>query len=430
MKRIALADCNNFFVSCERVFDPKLIGKPVVVLSSNDACVIARSNEAKKLGIKMGEPAFKCAETLKKHKVFVYSSNFPLYGDMSARVMQTLSNYASDIELYSVDEAFLYFPTAIAFETPQEESAWYMHYAQLVRKQVVQNTGIPISIGVGPTKTLAKIANSLAKKNSAYNHVLDLTNHVHLDDILRTIEVGDIWGIGYRYADFLKRHSITTAYDLKQCDDAWVRKHLTINGLKTVLELRGMSCLSLQDLPEKKKSITVSRAFGKNVTSLCDLKEAIACHITTAAEKLRKQKTSTAAITVFVCFTHYYDANRFYHSSTITLPIATTYTPELISQATRCLEKLFKKGLVYKKVGIILSDFCSSSCIQLNTFATLPNTSKQSNIMKTIDTINAKMGRNKMFFAAAGTTHSWQTKRAKKSASYTTNWHELLTIHI
>lgn len=431
MKRIALADCNNFFASCERVFNPKLVKKPVVILSSNDGCIIARSNEAKKLGIKMGEPLFKCADLIKKYNVFVYSSNFSLYGDMSTRVMQTLSEFATEIEIYSIDEAFFYFQDPIEkFKSNQEELNWYTDHAQFIRKQVQQKTGIPVSIGLGPTKTLAKLANSLAKKNAVYENVLDLTDHPNLDEILKTVEVGDIWGIGYRYADFLKRHNIKTAYELKQCDEVWIRKNLTINGLKTVLELKGMPCITLEDGPEEKKSITVSRSFGKNITELNDLKEAIAYHATRAAEKLRMQKTSASVITIFVGFVNYYDPQKHYLSSTITLPMASSYTPELIKHAINCLERLFKKGVMYKKAGIILSDFCSSSYIQLNPFEAIPDLTKQSKAMETLDKINFKMGRNKLFFAASGTKHAWKPRLEKKSPSYTTNWHELLTIKI
>jgi len=431
MKRIALADCNNFYASCERVFNPKLIGKPVVILSSNDGCIIARSNEAKKLGIKMGEPLFKCADLIKKHNVFVYSSNFSLYGDMSARVMQTLSEQVTDIEIYSIDEAFFYMQNPVTrFETNQEELNWYTNHAQVIRKKVHQKTGIPVSIGVGPTKTLAKIANTIAKKFPAFENVFDLTNHPKLDDILKNVAVGDIWGIGYRYADFLKRHNIKTAYELKQSDEFWIRKNLTINGLKTLLELRGMPCINLEESPEEKKSITVSRSFGQNITELNDLKEAIAYHTTRGAEKLRAQKMSAGVITVFLGFSNYYDHHKQYLSSTITFPMASSYTPELINYAINCLEKIFKKGVMYKKAGILLSDFCSSSHIQLSPFESIPDLEKQCNAMKTLDKINFKMGRNKLFFAASGIKHSWQPKREKKSPAYTTNWHEILTIKI
>jgi len=441
MKRIAIADCNNFFASCERVFNPKLIKKPVVVLSSNDGCIIARSNEAKALGIKMGEPFFKCADLIKKHNVFVFSSNFSLYGDMSARVMQTISELATDIEIYSIDEAFFYMQSpVIDFKTNQEKLDWYTNHAKYIKKQVYQKTGLPMSIGIGPTKTLAKIANKIAKKFPEFENVFDITNlsgvasaktdHPKLDDILKNIEVGDVWGIGYRYAEFLKRYNIKTAYDFKQCDEAWVRKNLTINGLKTLLELKGTSCIKLEDNLDEKKSITVSRLFGKNITELNDLKEAVSYHITRAAEKLRRQNMSTSVITIFIAFANYYDPHKQYLSSTVTLPIASSYTPTLIQYAIQCLEKIYKKGVTYKKAGIILSDFCSASSIQLNPFEKIPNIEKQSQAMATVDKINSKMGKNKLFFAISGTKHIWQPKLEKKSPCYTTNWHDILTVKI
>jgi len=345
--------------------------------------------------------------------------------------MQTLSEYATDIEIYSMDEAFFYMQSPLKNQTTdQEELNWYTNHAQSIRKQVQQKTGIPVSIGIGPIKTLAKIANKIAKKIPAFENVFDLTNHPKLDDILKNVEVGDIWGIGYRYADFLKRHNIKTAYELKQCDELWVRKNLTINGLKTLLELKEISCINLEDSLEEKKSIAVSRSFGQNITALNDLKEAVAYRTTRATEKLRAQKMSAGAITVFVGFANYYDHHKQYLSSTISLPMASSYTPELISYAINGLEKIFKKGVIYKKVGILLSDFCSSSYIQLNPFQAIPNLEKQANAMKTLDKINFKMGRNKLSFAASGIHHSWQPKREKKSPAYTTNWHELLTIKI
>lgn len=431
MKRVILVDCNNFFVSCERIFNPKLLNKPVVVLSSNDACIIARSNEAKKLGIKMGEPLFKARDTIKKHNVIVHSSNFPLYADISSRVMQTLAHYSTDIEVYSVDESFLYFPNYIGtFKSIEDECAYYKLYAHMVRKKVKQEVGIPVSIGMGPTKTLAKVANHIAKKNPEYNGVCDLADHPQLDEILKKFDVADIWGVGYRYTKFLQRYGINSAYDFKNCDEKWVRKNMTVNGLRTLLELRGTPCISLQYAPDPKQSITVSRLFGRNVTELSELKEGLAFHMSTAAEKLRKQQMIAGIITVFVSFTHHYDHERFYTSSTLELPVPTAYTPSLIAHANICLEKLFKKGLIYKKVGVIIDDLQPAESLQISILSELPNITKQATIMKAIDTINAKMGRNKVFYVGAGVHKQWKTKCANRSAAYTTNWNELLTIKI
>lgn len=431
MKRIILVDCNNFFASCERIFNPKLRNKPVVVLSSNDACIIARSNEAKKLGIKMGEPLFKAKDIIKKHNVAVFSSNFTLYADISSRVMQTLAKHSTDIEIYSIDEAFLYFPNYIGvFKSAEEECAYYKLYAHMVKNKIKQEIGIPVSIGIGPTKVLAKIANYLVKKDPQYNGVCDLTNHSQLDDLLKEVNVADIWGIGRRYSKFLQRRGIATAYDFKNCDEKWVRKHMTINGLRTVLELRGTFCLNLEDIVEPKKSLTVSRMFGKNVTDFTELKEGVAYHVSAAAEKLRKQYAIGRVITVFIYFSHHYDPQRFYDSCTIELPIHTAYTPTLIEYADKCLKRLYKKGLIYKKVGVTISDLESVASMQMTAFAPVPDIERQANVMHIIDTINTKMGRNKVFYAGTGINKEWKTKSAIKSASYTTNWNELLIIKI
>lgn len=427
MKHFALVDCNNFFVSCERIFNPKLIGRPVVILSSNDACVIARSNEAKALGIKMGEPAFKCKEIFKNYNIIVYSSNFSLYGDISGRVMQTLTEYSTNIEIYSVDEAFLFFPK---YENIPD---YFTHYSQYVRKKVKQQTGIPVSIGIGSTKTLAKIANHIAKKNPEHKGVFDICNHPKTDEILKNFKIEDVWGIGYRYTKFLQNNGIFNAYDFKNSDESWVRKNMKITGLKTLLELRGTECFGIQESPEKKKSICVSRAFGKNVTDINELKEALSLHITTAAEKLRKQNNICGIINIFVCYTNYMEPYRFYDSGTIRLDIATSYTPALISAAFSCLEKIYKETVLYKKIGIILDDFYETDFIQMNTFINIPvNLNKQSLIMKTIDNVNSKLGRNKVYFAVSSKNknHIWQNRRDRKSPSYTTSWNEILTIKI
>lgn len=431
MKRFALADCNNFFVSCEQVFDPALRNKPVVVLSSNDACVIARSYEAKKIGIKMGQPAHECTDIFRIHNVQVFSANFALYGDMSARIMQTLSDYSTDFEVYSIDEAFLHLPPfSVRFKSESHEGIYYTQYAQWLRKIVQQQVGVPISIGLGPTKTLAKVANHLAKTYPEHAGVFDITNHPAGNEILALLDVKEVWGIGSRYARLLKRHGIYNAYQFTQCSDAWVRKNMSINGLKTVLELRGIECFKMHDMPDAKKSITVSRSFGTNVTDLDELKQALAYHVSTAAEKLRRQKMITGFMSVFVCSTSYTDSQRSYNSAIIQLPLATSFTPALIAAGAACVQQLYKKGLIYKKIGVMLSDFYDAGSVQLSTLDAMPDLVKQAALMKTIDTANAKMGKNKLFFAALGTQQKWHAKRSKKSPAYTTNWHELLTIKI
>jgi DNA polymerase V len=428
MKKFALVDCNNFFVSCERIFNPTLLNKPVVVLSSNDACIIARSNEAKALGIPMGIPLFRCQDIIKKHNVIVYSANFALYGDMSSRVMQTLTELATDIEIYSIDEAFIFLPSPT-----NQQSYWEgfdSKYAYYIKDQIYKNTGIPVTIGIGPTKTLAKIANKIAKKKYYLKNVLDISDIPDIDPILESINVSDIWGIGSRYSRLLKSKGINNARDFKYSCEKWVKKNLTVVGLKTLLEIRGISCLSLNDVPPKKQSITVSRSFGKNVTSLIELKEALATYTLMAAEKLRNQKAQTSCLTVFVIYTHYLESDRFFLSTTLLLPIATSFSLTLVSKAYNCLDQLFKPGLVYKKVGIILSDFVPGSFVQLSTYVSSCNREKERNLMLAMDKINKKLGRNKVTIAAAGLKQDWKMKQAKKSACFTTSWNELLTIKI
>lgn len=428
MNRYYLVDCNNFYVSCERVFDPTLHKKPVVVLGSNDACIIARSNEVKALGVKMGVPAFECEALFKKHKVLVYSANFALYGDMSSRVMQTLTECATDIEIYSVDEAFLFVPN---YTNGGSQETYYLAYAHYIRMRVKQETGIPVSVGIGPTKTLAKIANRLAKKNPEYNGAFDITDHPDIDKLLTSIEIGDVWGIGHRYAKLLQQHNIINARDFKYADDAWVRKNMTIVGLKTLLELRGISCLSLADCPEQKQSITVSRSFGQKVTELRQAKEALASYVSTAAEKLRAQHSLTSHLTVYAVTNRYHDPLNYFQSAHMQLPIATDYTPELIAAAHICLDKIFQKGLIYKKVGILFTDLVPNNFLQMNTLVPIKkNINKQTRWIKTIDSINNKWGRNKLFFAASGIKQPWKMYQARKSACFTTNWHELLTINV
>ncbi|MCL4361558.1 Y-family DNA polymerase [Candidatus Dependentiae bacterium] len=421
MKKFILADCNNFYVSCEKIFNPSLNNKPVVVLSSNDACVIARSNEAKKLGIKMGDPAFECKEIFEKHNVIVYSANFTLYGDISKRVMQTLSSFATDIEIYSVDEAFLFLSNHNSqFE---KDENYHANYCRYIRIETKQRIGIPISFGIGQTKTLAKIATDLAKKDPT--GVFDISIVKNIDDILSKIDVADIWGIGYRYSRMLKNKNILTARDFKYLKDDWVRKNMTIMGLRTLLELRGTPCFKLNDIIENKQSITVSRLFGRPVKNITELKQAAASYTVCAAQKLRQQKSIAGSINVFVVTTRYHDPQRYYDATFIELPIATSYTPDLIKAVHSCIKKLFRPGLIYKKTGIILTDIVDENCRQLNLYEPLPDTTTQSHLMKIIDSANNKLGKNKVTFAAAGIEQEWKMKQLKKSACFTTNWHEI-----
>ena len=275
----ALADCNNFYASCERVFNPKLAGRPAIVLSNNDGCVVARSNEAKALGIAMGVPAFQIRHLIRKHDVQVFSSNYALYGDLSQRVMETLQQFSPEVEVYSIDEAFLNLSGFTNINLTD--------YGRRIRATVKQWTGIPVSVGIAETKTLAKIANHVAKRTEGTDGVFDFTAWPDRDSVLARVLVEEVWGIGPNYARLLTQHGITTALGLRDADDHWIQKQMGVVGLRTVHELRGISCLPLEQCPPPKQGITCSRSFGRPVTTLAEMREAVAAYTARAAEKLR-----------------------------------------------------------------------------------------------------------------------------------------------
>jgi DNA polymerase V len=415
MKTFALVDCNNFYVSCERVFDPSLRNRPVVVLSNNDGCVIARSEEAKQLGIPMGSPFFKCRELLESSRGAVLSSNYALYGDMSARVMRTLSGFTPDIEYYSIDEAFLLF-------TGSENRT---DLGRTMRRQVGQWTGMPVSIGFGPTKTLAKIANRVAKKHPEHGGVFDITGHEHADAILKATEVGDIWGIGRRYAEFLRSRAILTAFDLKSMPDTFVKKHLTVTGLQTVMELRGRSCISLETAPPPPKSILCSRSFGTPVSTLGELKEALAAYVTRAAEKLRRKNGVASHVHVFLTTNTFRSGERQYAAnSSVPLPSSTAYTPEIIGATHRLLETIFREGYRYQKAGVILTGIETQR--QASLMDPPPEErARQKALMRVMDRVNGQWGTRTLLFAASGIEQPWKMNQSRKSKRFTTCWHEL-----
>ena len=388
--------------------------------------MIARSNEAKALDIPMGAPAFQFAPLFKKHNVQLFSSNFSLYGDMSSRVMHTLAQEATDIEVYSVDEAFLHIGD---FGNEQNSDYFKAQGLKLVRK-VKQHTGIPISIGIAPTKTLAKIANKIAKKNPIHGNCFDITDRTDIDEILENVPVDDIWGVGRRYAKMLTTNGIATARALKYADDAWVRKKMTVIGLQMVHELRGIPCFAIDEEVEPNKSFVVSRSFGKSTTDAALVKEAVALHATSGARKLRKQKLLTAHVTAFVLYRQPSDTERSYMSASVALHIPTDYTPTLISAAKACIDKLFKPGLIYKKAGIMLNDLSSTDQEQLDIGADLTQKSKQKAWMGAVDRVTTKWGTDRLIFAASGIERPWATKKELRSACYTTSWEELLTLDL
>ncbi len=417
-KIFALVDCNSFYVSCERVFNPRLKGVPVVVLSNNDGCAIARSNEAKAIGIEMGAPLFKWEPLIKKHNIQVFSSNYTLYSDMSDRVMSALSEFTPYLEVYSIDEAFL--------SLSHIKSSDLSGYAQKIRATVKKRTKIPTSIGIAQTKALAKIANKVAKKNPDYQGIFDPMGSPNVDEILDSVDVSDVWGIGWQYSALLKRHGIRTALDLKKASDKWIKKNLSVVGLRLVMELRGISCLALDEIAEPKKQIIRSRSFGHPVESLTELEEAVALYATRASEKLREQKSVASYIGVFVT-TNIFNKNdaQYVNSIGCSLSEPTSYTPELIRYATEILRRIYKEGYRYKKAGVILNGIVPENEIQLNLLAKRRPLEKDRAIMKAVDGINNKWGRDSIKYAATGIEQGWSMRRYRLSKRYTTSWQEI-----
>jgi len=413
-----LADCNNFYASCERVFDPSLRNKPVVVLSNNDGCVIARSNEAKALNIPMGAPAFQIEKLIKKHDIAVFSTNFTLYGDMSNRVMNTLASFVPDYEIYSIDEAFLSFHGFNLFDLPG--------YATQIAKTVYKNTGIPVTLGIAPTKTLAKVANKLAKKSGQYSHVL--TQNDEIKAALKKIDIGDVWGIGRSYAVFLKKHNINTAYEFTLMPEAWVRKHMTVVGQRMQNELKGIPCYDLETEIPAKKNICTARSFGQMLTELKFIEEAVANFTARCCEKLRKQKSCAQTLMVFIHTNpHRKDLAQYARNIIIRLPHASNYTPELITHTIGGLRRIFKEGYSYKKAGVIVMELIPETHVQGNLFYDV-NNEKNQKLMHTVDELNARYGRDYVRFSTQGYSKAWKLRQEKLSPCYTTKMDDLLDI--
>ncbi len=420
----ALVDCNNFFASCEIVFNPSLDKKPLVVLSNNDGVIIARSQKAKQLGIKMGEPAFLYRDRAKRGEIHMLSSNFTLYADMSQRVMQTLSSFSPEREVYSIDEAF--------FLLEPESDSLLRDRSVEMRRRVKQWTGIPVSIGTAPTKTLAKIANEAAKKEKDREGVYVLTDPVAIEERLKSTSLEDIWGIGARLAERLKRKGIYTAAQLAKADDTWIRKLLGVTGFQTVLELRGTPCFQLSEEPGKKKSIVCSRSFSQKIEDLSLLQEAVAAFAANAAEKLREQESFASFLSVFVStspFEEHYESR----SCHVQIPNPTSYTPELIALAKEGAAQIHRPGCSYKKAGVLLGDFTDVDAFQTDLITPNPDSTKKQEAMKVMDEINARYDKPSLRFAAEGidkhpTSRSWKSARTNVSPKFTTSWHDLLKI--
>ena len=414
----ALVDCNNFFASCERVFNPKLRGKPIVVLSNNDGCVISRSNEAKTLKIPMGAPAFKFSHIFEKHNVKVFSTNFTLYGDMSSRIMQILRNFTTQLEAYSIDEAFL-----DLHEIPTKSLEVY---CRMISDTVYKWTGIPVSIGIGKTKTLAKAGSELAKKNPSYSGVCNMD--IETNNKLAQLHVSDVWGIGRQYAKLLPRHNIHTALALKNAPDQWIRHNMTIQGLRTVYELRGTPCIELEQKPVARKSILTSRTFGNTVNTMKQLTESIAAFTAIACEKLRRQHSLGGKITVFIKTSPHRKQLQYSNTYTIQLHEPTNYTPDFIEAALHGLHIIYQDGLQYKRAGVLITGIIPDNSIQLGLFSKNKNHKKQNSIMKTIDKLNYDWGRNTITYAILGTQKPWRMRQMKRSMRFTTRWDELVEV--
>ncbi len=416
----ALIDCNNFYVSCERVFNPKLNNTPVVVLSNNDGCAISRSNEAKAFGIPMGAPAFKYQKVFQKNNVKVFSSNFPLYGDMSSRVMSILSKFTPNIEIYSIDEAFLKFE---GFENYDLES-----YCKNIKDIVFRWTGIPISIGIAPTKALAKVSNRIAKKfPNQTNGVYLINSEKRRIKALKWLKIQDVWGIGFKHAERLKNIKINTAYTFINLEDNWVRKNMSVVGLRLKKELEGKSVLDLEEVRSPKKAIATTRSFEGIITDYEKIKERISTFAVCCAEKLRAQNTNCNSIYVFVRSNKFQKNKPQYRNGILmTIPFSTNSNMVISKYAIEGLKRIFKEGINYKKAGTIVMGLDSSENHQLNLFEN--ENPKHKYLMKTIDYIQKKEGQSKIKLASQDLKKRWKMKQEKLSPNYTCKINDIIKV--
>ena len=418
-KKIALVDCNSFYVSCERLFNPRIRKKPVVVLSNNDGCIISRSNEAKALGIKMGEPYFKARDIILKNKVEVFSSNYSLYGDLSRRVMRTLKRFNSDIEVYSIDEAFMDLSN---YTDTEVESV-----GREIRQTVLKWTGIPTSIGIAKTKTLSKVANHIAKKKQS--GVTSLIGIENLDPILEKVEINDVWGVGRQLTKFYQKNGIYNAKQLKNKSNTWIKKSSNVLSSRTAMELRGVPCIDIETTQTKRKSCVVSRSFGKRIETFQELKEAVANYCLNASEKIRSESLVAKAITVFVRTSPFQRNFGYYpNSKTVDFPIATNNSIETVKTAVASLESIFKNGYRYQKAGVMLTGL-SNADGKKNLFSSEKD-EKINSLMRSMDNTNYRYGRATLSLASAGVHKKWNMRRQYSSKIDTADFYSLPKIRI
>ena len=418
LQSIALIDCNSFYASCERIFNPKLLGKPIVVLSNNDGCIITRSAEAKALGIKMGEPYFKAKKIIEKNNVKVFSSNYSLYGDISQRVMEILLGFSPEVEIYSIDEAFLNFK---GFKNHE-----LLTYCKHIRQTIKQWVGIPVSIGVGSTKTLSKIANHLAKKEADYEGICILKGDEKIEEALNRIEIGDVWGIGRRLSKFLRNYEVRTAKQFAFLDRRWIRKNMGVVGEKIQLELCGVSCLDLELLPSPKKSCCVSRSFSRPIEKIEELQESIANYGSRVAEKIREEGLIAQSMSIFVLTNHFNKKEKQYSSSIkLQLDYPTSDSKLIVKRAVEGIKRIYKEGYRYKKAGIILYELHNSSSVRGLLDYDKPRTDS---LMRSLDKINYRYGSSTLRLAAEGIRRSWHMRREKVSPCYTTSFDQLMIV--
>jgi len=423
-KLFALVDANNFYASCERVFNAAVRTKPVVVLSNNDSCVVARSNDIKKY-VRMGQPVFEIQDVIREFDVQVFSSNYSLYATLSARFKAVLAEFCARQEIYSIDESFLEM-TDMLIEDLTE-------YGRALKVRVLQDTGLPVSVCFAATKCLTKIGMEIVKHDPSYGGVLDLTGlaEQEQDALLALVAIEDVWGIGHRYASFLRNYGIETAKQLKYADETWIRKYLTVTGERIVLELRGTACMPLELERPPKQGIMSSKTFGREIKTQSEMEEALANYAARAGEKLRQQDSLASCLTIFIRTNSFKtDIPQYAGSYTINLPYPTAFTPDLVRAALYGLKQIYQEGYSYYKAGVSLTKITPQSALQIDLFGEFALTQqyKKARLMLVVDAINRIYGHDTLFFAIQGITRNWRMRQFKLSQRFTTQWSELLTI--